>query len=80
MIPDTPIIRKQPIQEPVNPRKRSKEDTITYAERTIPKETPAQFWNKVYQEGETNEKTHGSGYSPSETDDCVRNLDKEHES
>ena len=41
MIPDTPIIRKQPIQEPVNPRKRAKEDTITYAERTIPKETPA---------------------------------------
>ena len=27
--PDTSIIRKQPIQEPVNPRKRAKEITLT---------------------------------------------------
>ena len=28
---------------------------------------------------QTNEKTHGSDDSPSETDGCVRNLSKEHE-
>ena len=28
----------------------------------------------VGSEGGTNEKTHGSDDSPSETDDCVRNL------
>ena len=27
--------------------------------------------------GDTNEKTHGLDYSPSETDGCKRNLDKE---
>ena len=36
-IPDTSIIRKQPIQEPVNPSKSAKEDTITYVEKYSPK-------------------------------------------
>ena len=36
------------------------------------------FWHKVDYKGGTYEKTHGSDYSPSETDDCVRHLDKEH--
>ena len=35
--PDTLIIRKQPIQEPVNPRKRAKENTLTDVEKTSPK-------------------------------------------
>ena len=30
--------------------------------------------------GDINEKTHGSDDSPSETDDCARNLAKEYES
>ena len=38
--PDTSIIRKQHIQEPVNPRKGEKEDTITDVEKVFPKETP----------------------------------------
>ena len=29
--------------------------------------------------GDTNDKTHGSDYSPSETDACVRKQNKEHE-
>ena len=33
---DTPIIRKHPIQEPVNPRKRAKENTLTDVETIIP--------------------------------------------
>ena len=41
------IIRKQPIPEPVNPRKRSKDDTITDIEKTSPKETPPSFRHKV---------------------------------
>ena len=35
--PDTSIIRKQHIQEPVNPKKREKEDTITDVEKYCPK-------------------------------------------
>ena len=37
------------------------------------------FWNKIDYKGDTNEKTHDYEDSPSETDDFVRNLDKEHE-
>ena len=44
---DTSIIRKEPIQEPVNPRKMSKENTITDIEKSCPKETPPLFWHKV---------------------------------
>ena len=35
------------------------------------------FWYEVYYKGGTNEKTHGSDDSPSETDACVRNLEKD---
>ena len=35
--PDTLIIRKQPIQEPVNPQKKTKEDTLTDVEKASPK-------------------------------------------
>ena len=37
------------------------------------------FWHKVDYEGDTNDKTRGSDDSPSETDNFVRNIDKEHE-
>ena len=77
--PDTLIIRKQPIQEPVNPRKRAKENTLTDIEKGSPKEKFPSFWNTVDYEGDTTEKTHYYDDSPSETDACVRNLDKEHE-
>ena len=39
-IPDTLKIRKQPIKEPVNPEKRSKENTLIHIETVILKETP----------------------------------------
>ena len=35
--PDTSIIRKEPIREPVNPRKREKEDIITDVEKASSK-------------------------------------------
>ena len=38
--PDTLITRKQPITEPVNPSKRSKENTLTDVEKCSTKETP----------------------------------------
>ena len=77
--PDTSIIRKQHIQEPVNPRKRAKENTLTDVEKVSPKETPPSFQHKVNYKGDTNDKTRGSDNSPTETDACVRNLSKEHE-
>ena len=40
---------------------------------------PPPFRNKVDHEGDTNERSHGYEDSPSETDNCIRNLDKEHE-
>ena len=72
------VIIKQPIKEPVNPRKREKENTLTDVEKVSPKETYPSLWHKVYYEGDTNEKTRGYDHSPSETDGCVRNLTKEH--
>ena len=36
-------------------------------------------WAGTSQKCYTNEKTHGSDDSPSGTDSCVRNLEKEHE-
>ena len=77
--PDTLIMIKQPIKEPVNPSKRKKKDTIPDVEKGSPKETTPLFRNKVDYRGDTNEKTHGSDDSPSENDGCVRNLAKEHE-
>ena len=62
------IIRKQPILEPDNPRKRAKENNLTDVEKYCPKETHPSFWHKVYYGGDTNEKTHGYDYSPSETE------------
>ena len=34
---DTSIIRKEPIKDPVNPRKRAKEINLTYVEKGSPK-------------------------------------------
>ena len=56
---DTLITQKETIQEPVNPSKSSKEDTIPDVEKSIPKETPPLFRHKVNYKGDTNEKTHG---------------------
>ena len=67
----TYIIIKEPIQEPVNPRKSSKQDTIADVEKYSLKETPPYFRHKVYYGGDTNEKTRGSDDSPTEADDCV---------
>ena len=58
--PDTSIIRKQPIKEPVNPRKKKKENNLTDVEKFSSKETPPLFQNKVNYKGDTNEKTHSS--------------------
>ena len=38
--PDTFIVRKEVIKEPVNPRKMAKEITLTDVEKGSPKETP----------------------------------------
>ena len=37
------------------------------------------FWQKIDYKGDTNDKTHDSDDSTSETDDCMRNLAKQHE-
>ena len=44
-----------------------------------PKKTPPPFKNKVDYRGDTNEKTREYDYSPSDTDDCTRNLYNEHD-
>ena len=54
------IIRKEPIQEPVNPRKRAKKDTITDVEQASPKETPPSFCHKAYYKGDNNVDKSGS--------------------
>ena len=41
--PYTSSNRKEHIQEPVKPRKRAKEDTLTDVEQYIPKKTPPYF-------------------------------------
>ena len=76
---DTSIIRQQPSKEPVNPRKRAKENTLTDVEKSSPKETTPSFLHKVDYEGDNHEKTHSYEDSPSGTDGFVRNLAKEHE-
>ena len=50
---DTLIIRKEPIREPVNPRKRAKEGTINDVEKSSLEKTPPSFLNKVDYEGDT---------------------------
>ena len=77
--PDTLIIRKQPIKEPVKPRKRAKEITLTDVEKGSTKEAPPSFWHKIDYKYDNNEKIHGSDDSASETGCCVRNLAKLHE-
>ena len=74
---NTLIIIKQPIQWPFNPRKNSKK-YLNWCRKISPKEAPPTFRHKVDYKGDTNEKTHGSDYSPSETEVCKRNLAKEH--
>ena len=73
------IIKKERIREPVKPRKRAKEDTITDVEKSSPKKTSPYFRHKVDYEGDTNEKTLGYDDLQTGTDDCVRNLEKKHE-
>ena len=48
---------------------------MTDVEKYIPKKMPPYFLHKVVYKGDINEKTRGSENSPSETDDCVRNLE-----
>ena len=72
------IMKKEPMKELFNPRKRTKEDNIHDVEKGSPKETTPLFRNKVDYKGDTKEKTHGSENPPSETNGCVINLAKEH--
>ena len=57
----------------------AKEITSTDVEKGSPKEMPPFFGHKLDYKGDTNKKTCGSDYSPSETDGCVKTLSKEHE-
>ena len=74
--PDTSVIRKEPIGDIFNPRKMAKEDNVTYVEEYSLQKTLPYFRHKVDYEGDTNEKNCCSVDYPSETDDCIRNLDK----
>ena len=73
------MIRKEYIGDTVNPIKIPKEYTVTDLEKYSINKTPTSFQHKVDYEGDTDEKNHCSDYSQTETDDCVRNLEKEHE-
>ena len=66
-------------QEPDNPNKRAKEDSILDVEKNHQIRTPALFENKEDCIGNTNEKTCGSNDSPSETNICEKDLCIEHE-
>ena len=77
--PDTPVIRKERIGDTVNPRTRAKWDTVTDVEKYSLQKTPPYFRHKVDYEGNTYENNCCSDDSPTETDGCVINLDKEHE-
>ena len=57
----------------------AKEDTITDVEKGSPKETPSYFRHKVDYKGDTNKNNRCSDDSPTETDNFVINLYKEHE-
>ena len=50
---DALIAGKETVQEPVNPNKSAKEDTIPDIEKSGPKETPPPFKNKVDYIGDT---------------------------
>ena len=77
--PDTSVMIKERILDTVDPRKRVKEDTVTAVNIYSLQKTPPSFRHKVYYEVDTDESNCCSGDSPTETDDCVINLDKEHE-
>ena len=57
----------------------AKEDNVTYVEEYSLQKTLPYFRHKVDYEGDTNEQNRCSYDSPAETDDCVGNLDKEHD-
>ena len=70
-------------QEPDNPSKKAKVDSIIGKTKPNIKLTPAPYTNKDEYIGGTNEKkrnsqTRESDDSPSDTDGCARNLDDEH--
>ena len=75
---DTSVIRKETIREPVNPRKRTKEDTVTDVEKDSIKKPPY-FRHKVGYRGDTDKNNSCSDDSPTVIDDFLRNLDKEYE-
>ena len=68
---------KESIQEPDNPSKREKVDSII-DEKNIIKKTPPPFKNKEDYIGVTNEKTRESYDSPSDTDGCAIHLGYKH--
>ena len=69
---------KDIIQEPENPSKGGKEDSITDGKKHNPKKRPPLFKNKEDYIGGTNEKTCETDDSQSETGGCERNLGEEH--
>ena len=77
--PDTSVIRRETIGDTVNPRKRGKEDTVTDVEKYSLHKTLPYFWHNVDYECDTDEKNCCFDDSWTETDDFLRNLDKEHE-
>ena len=74
--PDTSIIRKRPTKEPVHQNKKGKRKYFNWCRKSSPKETHSTFRHKVDYEGDINENTYGSDYSPSETGGCKINLAK----
>ena len=68
---------KEIIQEPDNPSKRSKLDSITDENNNNPKKPPP-FKNKEDYVGGTNYKTRESNGSPSQTNGCTIKLGEEH--
>ena len=72
------VIRKGPIGDTINPKKISKEDTVTNVERDSLHKTLPHFRQKVDYKSDTYENKHFYDNSQTETDDCERNLDKEH--
>ena len=70
------VIIKESIGDTFNPRKISKEDTVTNLEKCSLNKTPPYFLHKVDYEGDTNENNRCSGDSRTKTDDCVIHLDR----
>ena len=76
-ISETLIKGKQINQEPYNPSKREKVDSII-DEKRHNKKTAPQFKNKEDCISGTNENAHEYDESASDTDICARNLGNEH--